>query len=250
MPDCAKPLLSIITVVLNRVGSIDAAIDSVRAIQDPRVEFVVVDGGSTDGTLERIQAAEDVVQKWSSGKDAGIYAAMNKGLSMAAGEYVSILGSDDCYIPTAVSGVLKVLCEQRIDVLCAPIEKQGSHGVRIFVPKPKRLVLGMTVPHPGVFARRDSSAQIGYDETLQIAADYKHLLQLRQMGLAFHVTGAPVLRMSEGGISNTQLDLAREEVRLVQRQLLSSPVLTFSRIANTIYSLRPRNRNVAPRSEN
>ena len=92
----APPLISIITPSLNRSVMIDAAIDSVVAQDYARTEHIVVDGGSTDGTLDRLKRYPRV--RVLSGPDAGMYDAMNKGLAAATGEVIGFLNSDDLYV--------------------------------------------------------------------------------------------------------------------------------------------------------
>ena len=92
----ASPLISIITPSLNRAGMIDSAIDSVLAQDYPRMEHIVVDGGSTDGTLDRLKRYPQV--RVLSGPDAGMYDALNKGLAAATGEVIGFLNSDDLYV--------------------------------------------------------------------------------------------------------------------------------------------------------
>lgn len=224
-------ILSVITVVLNRAAHLPIAIDSVRKINDSRLEYIVVDGGSHDGTVDVLSSAEDVVSKWVSESDDGIYQAINKGLSLSSGQYVSILGSDDCYIPDEFGRVLDRLEYESPDVLCAPIRKKAGHEWRTFLPKPDRLTFGMTVPHPGTFIRKSISQSIGYDETYMIAADYKHLLEIRKAGFCFEIFDSSVLMMSDQGVSNQQLHLSREEIKRVQRECLPVPVYCCARMA-------------------
>ncbi|MEI6787897.1 MAG: glycosyltransferase family 2 protein [bacterium] len=94
-PGADAPILTIITVVRNGAATLDACIQSVIAHQAPSVEYVVIDGGSTDGTVDLLRRYDDQIAFWSSEPDKGIYDAMNKGVCRAAGDWILFLGSDD-----------------------------------------------------------------------------------------------------------------------------------------------------------
>lgn len=90
-----KPLISVITAVLNGVEHIERAIHSVLNQTYENIEFIIVDGGSTDGTLDLIKQYDEVVDYWVSEPDRGVYDAMNKGLGLVRGDYILFLGCDD-----------------------------------------------------------------------------------------------------------------------------------------------------------
>jgi len=89
------PILSIITVVRNGAASLEACINSVIQYASPDIEYIVIDGGSTDGTIEVLRQHSETITYWRSEPDQGIYDAMNKGLKVAHGQWVLFLGSDD-----------------------------------------------------------------------------------------------------------------------------------------------------------
>lgn len=95
LPGADVPILSIITVVRNGISTLEACINSVIAHNAPGVEYIVIDGGSTDGTVELLQRNHDRIAYWSSEPDQGIYDAMNKGVRHASGNWILFLGSDD-----------------------------------------------------------------------------------------------------------------------------------------------------------
>jgi glycosyltransferase involved in cell wall biosynthesis len=93
-----SPLISIITVVLNAKKDIEKAIRSVAAQSYPNVELIIIDGGSTDGTLEILSKCNDIIDFWISENDGGIYYAMNKALAFSSGDWILYLGADDILI--------------------------------------------------------------------------------------------------------------------------------------------------------
>ena len=105
----ARPRISIITPVLNRVGMIGEALASVQAQDYAEVEHIVIDGGSTDGTVELLRGTSGI--RWRSEPDRGLYDAVNKGLRLAEGEIVGHLNSDDIYLPGAFAAAAAALAE-------------------------------------------------------------------------------------------------------------------------------------------
>ena len=97
-----RPLVSIVTVVYNGAATIERTIASVLGQSYPNIEYIIVDGGSTDGTLDILRAHEDRVDLWVSERDGGIYDAMNKGVALCTGEWVGLINADDWYVDDAV----------------------------------------------------------------------------------------------------------------------------------------------------
>ena len=102
-----KPLVTIITIVFNGQETLSKAIESVSNQTYPNVEYIIIDGGSTDGTLNIIKKYGDVITKWISEKDRGISDAFNKGLKLAKGEIIGILNADDWYERNAIISVVE-----------------------------------------------------------------------------------------------------------------------------------------------
>lgn len=90
-----QPLVSIITVVFNDADKLEETVSSIINLQYPNIEFIVIDGGSTDGTTEIIKKYQNRIQRWVSERDQGIYDAMNKGVRMATGEWINFMNSGD-----------------------------------------------------------------------------------------------------------------------------------------------------------
>jgi glycosyltransferase involved in cell wall biosynthesis len=99
----AKPLVSVVTPVYNAEDTIAETINSIISQSYENIEYIIIDGGSNDGTLEIIKAFEDRIAYWLSEKDGGMYEAVNKGFRAARGEIASYLNADDIYNPGAVA---------------------------------------------------------------------------------------------------------------------------------------------------
>ena len=97
-------LVSIITTVFNNKNTVESAIKSVLSQDYPNIEYIITDGGSTDGTIEIINKYEDKIAKFVSEKDRGVYDGMNKGIKLATGDIIGILNSDDLYASNDVIG--------------------------------------------------------------------------------------------------------------------------------------------------
>jgi len=179
-------LISIITVVLNGTRYIEDAIKSVLSQSYPGIEYIVVDGGSTDGTLEIINKYVKDISKFISEPDKGLYDAMNKGIELASGEIIGFLNCDDVY---ADSGIIKKVIdsfkENKID---------GCYGDLIYVNRSLKKTIrywksgvyskdafkkGWMVPHPTLFLSKAVYLKYGtYRIDFKISADYELMLRL------------------------------------------------------------------------
>lgn len=121
-----KPTISVITVTYNAANLLPGLIDSLRAQTDHDFEWIIVDGASTDGTVELIKSDDDVVTRWISEPDFGIYHALNKALHMATGEYYLVLGADDRLHPEAIAHYRKQAGKSKADIVTALIMRNGK----------------------------------------------------------------------------------------------------------------------------
>ena len=170
-PPC-KPLVSIITVVLNGAATIAATLDSVRAQRQVAIEHVIIDGASTDGTLNIIKAYQHDQLRWISEPDQGIYDAMNKGVALAQGEWLLFLGADDVL---ADPNVLADIFERRellqYDLVCG---RSSYRNGRKCTPRLDwHTLIFNTVHHQAAFYRRRLFDDFRYRQDVPIVADYE-----------------------------------------------------------------------------
>jgi len=239
-PDNTTPLISVVIAVCNGKATLQQCLDSVTQQTYAHVELIVIDGGSTDGTVDLIRANAQQVTYWISEPDRGIYNAWNKALAQAKGEWVCFLGADDYFRDAQVLNQMAeqlVLVPSEIRVAYGQIMLLNNAGSELYVlgePWAKiknRFNQTMCVPQPAVMHRRSLFADNGnFDENFRIAGDYELLLRELKAKDAFFIEGVVMTAMRQGGVStdpsNTLLGL--REVRLAQiKNGLSRPSLSW-----------------------
>ncbi len=208
-----KPLISIITVVFNGEKLLERCIVSVLEQDYDNIEYIVIDGGSDDGTVDIIRKYESAIDYYISEPDQGIYNAMNKGLALACGQYIAILNSDDWYALNMMQCYMKEQKVGNFDVMC-------SHAIFVDLNNEKKLrkksflwdesmfILGIPCPHETILAKRECYEATGpYDERFRIASDYLWVQKLYLNKLKVKIVEMDFLFMGIGGASfNKQLE--------------------------------------------
>ena len=207
--------ISIITVSFNSVETIRDTIKSIISQDYENIEYILIDAGSTDGTLDIIKEYEGYINYFSSEEDDGIYDGMNKGISVASGEVVGILNSDDFY-PNSyiVSNVARTFEKRNCDAVYGDLVyvkfydtdkivrywQSGNYSV-------KKIKNGWMLPHPTFFVKREMYEKYGYYNTeLKSAADYEMILKLlyKQNINVFYIP-MNLVKMRMGGKSNASI---------------------------------------------
>ena len=180
--------ISIITVTKNSEKFLQKTIDSLSKQTYRNFEHIVIDGASTDQTLDIIKKNSNKISKWISEPDQGLYYAMNKGLSLCTGEIVGILNSDDVYFPNTLSIVNKYFIKNEIDFLFGSVFKHKlMHG---FHPQKILWTFGFYTAHSvGFFVKKTSQDKIGfYNTKYKWSADYdifyKMIVKHKMKGMA------------------------------------------------------------------
>lgn len=217
------PLISVITVTFNSAAMLRKAMESVLAQDDGSLEYLVIDGASTDRTVAIAQSFRERLGdrlRIVSEPDEGLYHAMNKGIGLAAGEIICLLNSDDRLLPGVLDQVRSVMGQSDADVAYGAVVVEGEFGARTLHASLDGLDSAMTIPHPGCFVRARAYRRWGvFDTRLRIAADYDLLLRLRRGGASFVPLRDPVAAFAEGGASSKTFALAREMFVIHRRQL-------------------------------
>ena len=207
--------ISVITAVYNRVDTIGQAVRSVKTQTWQEVEHVVIDGASTDGTVQVLQSCLNDRVVWVSEPDNGIYDALNKGLARATGDVVGFMHSDDFFADDHVlARVAAAFSDPEVDAVYGDLDyvakDDTSHIIRRWRSGeyyPARLSRGWMPPHPTLYLRRSVIDRWGgYDTRFRIAADYDAILRYFGQGQIRAAYIPDVLvKMRVGGESNRSL---------------------------------------------
>lgn len=228
--------ITIITVAFNAARTIADTLDSVASQTHPDIEHIVVDGASTDDTLDIVGRHGKHVARLVSEPDHGIYDAMNKGLSVATGEVVGFLNADDVYADNGVlTRVAANLAKEGLDALFGDAEFVNSarpdHPLRRYRSDrfcPERIAWGWMPAHPALFLKRSVYERFGQFRTdYRIAGDFELVARIFHGGtLSYRHMSEVLVRMRTGGIStggwrNTIL-LNREVLRACRENGIST----------------------------
>jgi len=207
--------ISVITAVYNNRDTLAAALDSALSQTHDEVELIVIDGGSTDGTLDVLRSYADRLAVLVSEPDQGIYDALNKGIRLASGEVVGFLHSDDLF---ADGDVLSRIATAFADPVVGAV-----YGDLLYVRKvnpdqvvrywraggfsPGKLARGWMPPHPTFYVRRSVYERLGlFDTNYRIGADYDCILRfLGRFGVQVWYIPEVLVKMRVGGASNRSL---------------------------------------------
>ena len=216
-PATEPPLISAITVSRNSSSTIDRTIRSVLNQRYPRLEYIVVDGASSDGTQRIIDRYKDRISRFVSEPDHGIYDAMNKGIALASGTWIHLLNADDYYLdPNVLAGAVPHLDPERTNYFSMTHVSQGRVLREYRFPFTRwRLFVSAKVPHPAMIVSADQYRNIGpYDTSLRIAADHDMILRmLKRYPPKF--TDLLLVGMEQGGRSASDLNLTYREFKEV-----------------------------------
>lgn len=198
------PLLSIVTVVFNGATHLDQAIRSVIDQTYPNIEYLIIDGGSSDGTLDIIKSNEARIDYWVSEPDKGIYDALNKGLTRVKGDLIGLLSADDYYEPD----VLRLVANAFADAAAPGIYFGNSYilqedlGLRYLSIARLQLWRGMTFKHQAMFIDRQIHQRIGlYNISYRIAGDYEFVLRAMKNQVPFYYIDHALVNYRNTGVS-------------------------------------------------
>jgi len=188
------PLVSIITPSFNQASYLEQTIQSVLSQDYPRIEYLVVDGASTDGSVDIIKKYADRLAYWVSEKDSGQAEAINKGMARAQGEIVAWLNSDDTYLPGAVSAAVKAFDANPeavlvyADMLAVNERGQTTNKLKVQQLTLEDLLCFQIIGQPAVFMRRAAFEHAGgLDLTFHFLLDHLLWIRIAQQGRIVHV---------------------------------------------------------------
>lgn len=236
----AAPLISLVVATHNAARSLPRCLDSLRAQAFRDFEVIVMDGASTDGTVELLRASGDVVTQWRSEADSGIYQAWNKALPLARGEWIAFLGADDwLWDGEALARLAPQLREAlpRYRIVYSRLRQvDEAGGVVDELGEPweafrARFRSHACLPHPGLMHHRSLFERHGgFDESFRLAADYEFLLRELAAGDALFVPALTV-GVGWGGRTTAPENYVlgmRETEAALRRHGLHPPALTWA----------------------
>ena len=196
--------ISVLTATFNAADVLQNLIESLRAQTDRDFEWIVMDGGSNDKTIEQLNGAFDILSHFESAPDFGIYHALNKAIQMSTGTYYLVLGADDSLYPTAIADFRKAALASNADIISAPVCANG------IVLSPRRRIPWLTSSPPyvschsvGTLIRTDLHREVGpYSRRFPISADTYFILQAWKARKRFYCFDEPVGVFGTSGTSS------------------------------------------------
>lgn len=209
-----RPLVSVITAVFNGERHLEQTILSVLNQTYDNVEYIIIDGGSTDGTLEIIKEYEDKIDIWVSESDKGISDAFNKGIALSSGEIIGIINSDDWYEPESVEIAAHQFLESGADIVHGKLKYWDSaEEAYVETGNHRMLNRAMTINHPTMFVKRTLYERVGLFRTdFRYAMDYEWVLRAKLNGVRFSYADHCLANMRLAGLSDMRWKDALKEV--------------------------------------
>lgn len=224
---------SVITVCYNNRGGLEKTIKSVIGQTCKDYEFIVIDGGSNDGTKELLEQYDDQIDFWCSEPDKGIYNAMNKGVAHAHGDYVIFMNSGDIFHNKDVLFKINEL-NSKEDIIVGLVERMDNHNI-LFPHNPNifKQLYTRTIGHQASFIKRSLLIEFPYDENYKTISDWKFWIDTIVYNNASYLrTDTIVAKQDMTGISCTS-NVAREERLLLKEKYF--PPLVRKEIDNSLF---------------
>ena len=197
----SEPLVSIITVVFNGEKYLEQTILSVLNQTYSNIEYIVIDGGSSDATLDIINKYTDKIDYWVSEPDSGIYDAMNKGISLATGQLIGIINSDDWYELDAVEEIVRAYKDGSTIIYGFMRHIVEEKPIEVYAAYPVSIPCKM-IPHSTCFVPKFIYDQYGtFDLSYRSCADYHFILRLYKEGISFSILEKILANFRFGGFS-------------------------------------------------
>lgn len=200
--------LTVITVVYNDVINIESTLKSVINEKSENIQFIVIDGDSSDGTLSVIEKYSSDIDLVTSERDSGIYDAMNKGIRISSGEYIMFLNSGDLYIPGSLSMILADMQNDSPDIFAYAVQiatKTNDEFILLPSLKEVRDPQRMMLPHPGIACKRTLYLKIGlFDTSYSSASDLDWLNRVMLISdIRIVANRVPIVNFLAGGKSSS-----------------------------------------------
>ncbi|WP_225000040.1 glycosyltransferase [Cesiribacter sp. SM1] len=239
--------ISIITINLNNSAGLERTVRSVLQQEYKEIEYIVIDGGSTDGSVDILKEYDDQITYWISEQDSGMYAAMNKGIRAATGKYLLFLNSGDYLCDEQVITQLLIHSRKDTDLIYGNLRRIFPNGMRDRVKMPDSITVETmvkgTLCHPVTLIKKSLFDTYGlYDESIRIVADWAFFLKLIISGkITTQYVDSDVAVYSMDGISSklSNIPLIEAERTKILHQLLPPTYASLIKEAHESYSQAP-----------
>ena len=239
-PLTSLPLITIITVVFNGAEYLEQTILSVLNQTYNNIEYIIIDGGSSDGTVDIIKKYEDRIDCWISEKDDGIADAFNKGIKLSNGEIVGIINAGDWYEIDAVSNIVE--CKEH-DIIHGLIQLwDNDEKSFISIPIQSQLRNSMSINHPSVYVKKEVYMKCGYfNKQYKLAMDYEFLLRANIAGYGFYNSGKIIANFRKDGVSdrgeiNGLIEVFKAKRLNLNNNIVFDLLYLFSKICKSMLS--------------
>lgn len=228
-----RPLFTVLIATFNASADLANTLRSIAQQNRSDVECIIIDGGSSDDTLDVAAAWPHVVTQCFSHPDAGLYDALNKGLALACGSLIGIVGAGDCYLPNALTRVSEAFYRQPADVFGGQTIEQSADLTQTRKRKDEpwglnAFVSGGPVGHNGMFATRQAYDRVGFfGTTYPMAEDTRWMHRAIHAGCSFTYIAEPVVLFPLTGMSNNNPDLVWQEAHGLIKQ--NFPLIDLNR---------------------
>jgi glycosyltransferase involved in cell wall biosynthesis len=212
-----KPLITVVTVVFNGEKHLEQTIRSVIGQTYDNVEYIIIDGGSTDGTLDIIRRYEEAIDYWVSEKDGGIYDAMNKGISLATGDWINFMNAGDSFLgDKTIQSVFEKIDYGEAAVVYGDVLKLYSNKYE-FVHRSRpldNLYKELPFSHQAAFTKAEILRKFSFDTQYKICADHDFFYKLYSKNFKFVWIDMIVANYDMDGLSTHYLKVSTEEKRI------------------------------------
>ncbi len=250
MSSIPTPFVSIITVVYNAKAALEHTIQSILAQADQNYEYIVIDGGSNDGTVEVINKYQEHIAYWISERDSGLYDAMNKALRVAKGKYIWFMNAGDLIYDNKVIENIAKLYQPDVDVFYGETVMIDADGNvlgdrRLKAPENltyKSLSMGMLVCHQSCIAKREYCDY--YNTDFKIAADIEWMINTLKQSKKIVNTHQYITRFKDDGLSkkNIKRSLTERFKIMIHHFGLMTTILNHVRLGTNFLIFVVRNK--------
>jgi glycosyltransferase involved in cell wall biosynthesis len=229
-----NPKISIITVVYNGVEFLEETIKSIINQTYKNIEYIIIDGGSTDGTIDIIKKYEDKIDYWISEKDNGISDAFNKGVKVSKGDYINFQGDGDGFIANnSLEKIFTNINANEDMFISAKIQRIDINGNELFTSgyidkfNYKSLLFRMSLPHQGLFTHKNYFEKHGlFDINNTFCMDYEHLLRAYHNFPKVVTKNIVVARWRDDGLGNGKtLDILKEYNKIKKDNKIANKIV-------------------------